>query len=121
MLSKAFHAFCRRLDNFKDDLELIDILKMNIESGELKDQHSKYIFKRLDPIKHSHLIRHVNNNHTRKLIINHLRQTVYSAYIKDIYEEVSIYLKKIILCASRKIINPERFVGNHNFNKGSSG
>jgi len=53
----------------------------------------------------------INN---RTLAINHLKQTVYSSYIKDVYEEFTSFLQGLIYEAFvNSKVNPERVVGEH--------
>lgn len=113
MKSKAFHAFEQKLIYFEDDLELVDVLKINIEKGELTDNICHRVLKHVDNTKHSHIARRKNSDSTRKQIINHLRATLYSAYVKDVYEELTEYLRTILEQASEKGVDAGRVIGEH--------
>lgn len=115
MRTKAFHAFESKIHYFDDDIELIDVLRLGIISGELTEEGTNNVLKKVDPDKHSHLSRRQNSDGSRKLIISHLRTTVYSAYIKDVYEEVTDYLRTILEQAAEKGFDAGRLIGEHNF------
>ncbi len=115
MRTKAFHAFESKINYFDDDIELIDVLRLGIIAGELTEQGTNNVLKKVDPDKHSHLSRRQNSDGSRKLIIEHLRTTVYSAYIKDVYEEVTDYLRTILEQAADKGFDAGRLIGEHNF------
>lgn len=115
MRTKAFHAFESKIHYFDDDIELIDVLRLGIIAGELTEEGTNNVLKKVDPDKHSHLSRRQNSDGSRKLIIAHLRTTVYSAYIKDVYEEVTDYLRTILEQAAEKGFDAGRLIGEHNF------
>lgn len=117
MKSKAFHAFEQRLHYFNDDLDLIDVLRVCVLSEELTDTNSNKVLKNVDENIHKHLSRRANKAGSRQLIIDHLRNTLHAAYIKDIYEEVTEYLKKMLTSAAREGIKPDRIIGEHGFKK----
>ena len=115
MRSKAFHAFEQKLIYFNDDLDTIDVLRTSVINNDLTDPTSKLVLKNIDPTKHKHLSRRKNADGSRLLIINHLRSTVYSSYVKDVYEEVTFYLKTILEKAAENGFDPGRIVGEHTF------
>ncbi|MDQ5951337.1 MAG: hypothetical protein QG639_614 [Patescibacteria group bacterium] len=115
MRSKAFHAFEQKLIYFEDDLELVDVLRTSILNGELTDAGSSSVLKNVDGMKHSHIGRRKNSDGSRELIINHLRTTLYSAYVKDLYEELTEYLRTILEQASENGIDAGRVIGEHSF------
>ncbi len=115
MRSKAYHAFEQKLIYFDDDVELIDILRACVIGGDLTENGSQHVLKRLKPTKHKHIARRQNSDGSRKLIINHLRSSVYSSYVKDIYEEVTEYFKTILKKASGNGFSAGRIVGEHSF------
>ena len=59
------------------------------------------------------ITRRKNSNGSRNLIVNHLRCTLYSAYIKDIYEELTIYLRTILTKAAENGFEAGRIIGEH--------
>lgn len=114
--SKAFYAFEQRIMYFDDDLELMDIIGISVKKGLLSSPNQNTIFTMLNENLHSHIARRSNSNNSRKAVILHLKQTLYSSYIKDLYEEFSLYLKTIlqnvaISCKDNSIVNPERIIG----------
>ena len=115
MRTKAFHAFESKIHYFDDDIELIDVLRLGIIAGELTEEGTNNVLKKVDPNKHRHLSRRQNSYGSRKLVIAHLRTTVYSAYIKDVYEEVTDYLRTILEQAAEKGFDAGRLIGEHNF------
>lgn len=115
MQSKPHHAFMTRLAYFDDDIELIDIVRTSILNNELTDATSGHILKNVDPAKHTHLARRKNSDGSRTLVSNHLRKTVYSSYVKDIYEEVTHYMREILRLAAQNSFDSGRIVGEHSF------
>ncbi len=115
MRSKAYHAFTQKLSYFDDDLELMDVLHKAVISGDLTEQGSQHVLKHVDPAKHTHIARRKNSDGSRKIVINHIRSTLYSSYVKDIYEELTHYLRTILTQASRNGFNSGRLIGEHSF------
>lgn len=113
MRTKAFHAFEQKLSYFNDDLELIDVIRTGILKGDLTDSTSSNVLKHVNYTKHKHLSRRQNSDGSRKLIINHLRKTLYSSYVKDVYEEVTQYLKTILEQAVENGFQAGRIIGEH--------
>ena len=58
--------------------------------------------------------RHTKNS--RKIVTGHLRYTVYAAFIKEMYEEFTMYLRHIVTGAARAGLDPNRFAGQHQIN-----
>lgn len=75
---------------------MIDFIRSSVINEELTDEASKYVLKNVDPAKCEHISRQKNSSGSRKIIINHLRTTLFSSYVKDICEEVTHYLRTII-------------------------
>lgn len=113
MMTKAYHAFKTKVAYFNDDIELVDVLRIGILKNEMSDLASKHVLKNVDPVEHSHLARRANSDGSRRLIIDHLRQTLYTAYVKDIYEEVTIYLKMLLEKAAQNRFDAGRIIGEH--------
>lgn len=111
----AYHAFEQKLIYFDDDIELIDVLRTGVLNGDLTNPETNHLLKNVDPIKHRHLARRRNSDGSRRNTINHLRASIYSSYIKDVYEEVTEYLRNILEQASRNGFNSGRIVGEHSF------
>jgi len=115
MRSKAYHAFTQKLSYFDDDLELMDVLYKAVTNGDLTDQRSQHVLKHVDPATHTHIVRRKNSDGSRKIVINHIRSTLYSSYVKDIYEELTHYLRTVLTQASRNGFNSGRLIGEHSF------
>lgn len=113
MRTGAYHAFETKLFYFDDDIDLIEVVRLGILNGDLTDNASKFVLKNIDPEKHPHIKRRKNSDGSRELLANHLRQTVYSSYIKDIYEEVTQYLKTILEKAAENGFDSGRLIGEH--------
>jgi effector-binding domain-containing protein len=113
MRTKAYHAFEQKISYFDDDIDLIEIIKIGVSNGNLTDPKSEYVLKGVDPAKHSHIARRKNSDGSRTLLINHLRQTLYSSYVKDVYEEVTQYLKTILEQAAENGFDAGRLIGEH--------
>ena len=90
MTTKPFYAFKMRIDKFDDDIEFIDVLRDSVKNGDLSPQGGNLVFSRVQEDRHTHLARRNNSDHSRKLVVNHLRKSVYSSYVKDIYEELTV-------------------------------
>jgi hypothetical protein len=115
MATKAFRTFTNRLAYFDDDIELVDVIRIAIISGDLSDKKSDLILNHVNPEIHKHLARRKNSDGARKLISSHIRKTIYSAYVKDIYEELTEYLRTILRQATEKGLNSGRLIGEHTF------
>lgn len=113
MRTKAYHVFEQKIIYFDDDIDLIDVIRIGILAGELTDKKSQTVLKGIDPAKHTHIARRKNADGSRRLLINHLRQTLYSSYVKDVYEEVTAYLRKILEKAAENGFDAGRLIGDH--------
>ena len=116
MMTKAYHAFQQKLIYFEDDIEFVDILRIAVTNNALTDPSSNKVLKYLNPLVHSHLSRRRNSDGSRRIIVNHLRQSVYGSYIKDVYEEVTEYLKTVLIKYFESDINNPRLIGSHSVN-----
>ena len=115
MKTKAFQAFESKLCYFEDDIELTDVIRSSVISGDLSELQSDKILKNIDPTKHSNLTRRQNSDGSRELIVNHLRATIYSAYVKDVYEELTLYLRTVLKQAATNGFDAGRIIGDHAF------
>lgn len=115
MPSKILQTFLSRLNSFDDDIELVEVLNKNIIANELTDSNSPNVLKRVNKKEFGHLARYGNNEGSRKKIAGHLRTTVYGAYIKDVYEEVTQYMRTLLQQVSQSGYDPEKLLGNFSF------
>lgn len=107
MKSKGYLRFYNRIQYFQADMELIDILLQNKER--LSGENS--IFNGIDTVKHITLSAYANTAHSRKLAIFHLRSTLFVSYIKEIYEEVTEYIRYVLEQSAKNGANINRLVG----------
>lgn len=115
-ISKPFLAFKNKLQHFDDDLEFVDLLYSTIKATAPTDDNLR-LFQYQSTEKHPNISRYKICQNNRLLIIRHLKSTVYTSYIKDIYEEVAIYLRNIVAEAYLNAsITPERIIGEHKVN-----
>lgn len=113
MQTRSFKRFKDKIQYYDDDIELIDIVRISVLNGELSSSKSPRILNNLDPEIHTHLRRRSNSDGGRELIVNHLRATLYSSYVRDIYSEVAIYLRDILRRAAKNRFDPGRLIGEH--------
>lgn len=113
MLTKHLHTALARIDKFDDDIEAIDVLRRSVLAGDLTDATGDNVLSRVDPETHTHLVRRRNSDHSRLLVMNHLRKTIYSAYAKDLYEETTHYLRGILGMAALVGFDSGRLIGEH--------
>ena len=115
MTTKAYHAFKQKLFYFDYDLDLIDVLCTSVRKGELSDEESKFVLRNVDPKKHISIVRRQNRDTSRTAVMNHLRATLYSGYVKDVYEEVTHYLRTVLEKAAENGFDAGRIIGEHSF------
>ena len=96
--TKLRRTFEQRIANFNEDLELLDVLRISVLKEDSETQIWLKLLENVDKKKHSHIEKNFHNR--KELIINHFRKTVYSSYVKDLYEEVYDYLKSILKIVS---------------------
>ena len=107
MKSKGYLRFCNRIQYFKADSELIEMLLINKEllAGTNK------IFNGITVADQPIISAYANTPHARKLAITHLRTSLYVSYIKEIYEEVTEYLRYALEHCAKNGANINRLVG----------
>ena len=114
MKSKYFVKFLNSSAHMDVDLEIIDIIQQSIKNNRLHSNGGEYIFDYVSPNKHKKLIARRNTNHSRNLACNHLKTTIRTAYIKNLYESTAIYFQDILKSATKKGLNIEQLIGEHN-------
>ena len=114
MVSANALTFSNRMLHYKADLELMDILcSINQDKG-LAPEDNSLLFFNLDSQKHKTLKGRKRNDHNRNMALNHLRQTVYGAFIKSLYEEFYRYLRATIKETVKNLkADPDRLIGEH--------
>ena len=107
-------TFSNRMLHHKADLELMDIICSINQTKKLAPQDNSLLFFNLDPQKHKILEGRKITNHNRNMALNHLRQTVYGAFIKSLYEEFYRYLRATIKETVKNLkADPDRLIGEH--------
>lgn len=109
MKSKGYLRLFNRFQNFQADLELVEIIILNRE----KFAGDNYIFSEINPTDHPKMCLFTNSQFNRKKAVSHLRNTLLVAFIKDIYEEVTEYLRYVLVHAAKNGANVNRLVGPH--------
>lgn len=114
-ISKCLITFTNKMSHFNADLEFIDILSKSIGNGDYSNEEE--LFPGSSDERYTILSHYKVGDQNRRLVVNHLKSTLYTAYIKDLYEEFSIYLKGIMKEAySNAKVSPERLSGEHKVN-----
>lgn len=110
MKSKGYQRFYTRLDYFRLDREVADIFVKNKEllAGEGK------IFKGITYSGHPLLYARDNTEGSRNIVVKHLRNTIYVSFVKEIYEEVTEYIRYILHQAALNGADTNRLLGEHN-------
>ena len=112
MSSKGYRRFKSRLEVFRMDNEVAEIIVQNKEL--LKG--SDVIFNKVTMEKHPLLDNRTNNANSRSLSCKPSRKTIYVSFIKDMYEEVTEYIRYILQEGAMNGVDPRRLVGEHNVN-----
>lgn len=112
MKSKGYQRFYTRLDYFRLDREVADIFVKNKEllAGESK------IFKGVTATGQPLLNSRDNTEYSRTIIVKHLRNSIYVSFVKEIYEEVTEYIRYILHQAALNGADTNRLLGEHNVN-----
>lgn len=105
--SKGFRKFLSRLKNFQEDIEVLDVFCKNISSFSTSDNIFDGVTK-----KNPNLVKRKNSQHDRILVSTHLKHTLYVSLIKEIYEELMIYLGYVLTCGALSAPDPVNLVGN---------
>ena len=82
--SKRYQTFNNRMLHFDDDIEYVDVLYASLRKS-LSILPEDALFQEIDPEKHPKLSRYKVCDDNRLLVLHHLKSTVYSAYIKELY------------------------------------
>jgi len=113
--SKALVRFLNRAACVDEDLEFASVISHALRSGDLTPQVDGRIFNHVDPTEHPRLAKTKVNEKNREKVIGHLRQTLYAAHIKDLYEDCVEYLDEIAMSVMRRGIRPEVLRGEYRF------
>lgn len=116
MKTKYLIKFLSNSAHLDADLEFVDILKVAVREGALKVMKSDYLFDYVEKEKHKKLANRASTDHSRKLVVNHLKSSIRAAFIKGLYEAASVYFQDILKAVVKKGINNDRILGEHNKN-----
>ncbi|WP_420608271.1 hypothetical protein [Novosphingopyxis sp.] len=107
--TKAFYRFNQRCAYFETDLELCDLLVRNFIG---LDDSINIIAVALKSTKKDHpKLTQKNTKNSRQVRGGHLRATLNSSFIKDIYEDFLEFLSETMARAAQKGVDPGRFAG----------
>lgn len=112
MISKGYQRFINRLNFFRIDKEVCEIVLKN------KDELAgdKKIFKGVSEKDYPLLNVRINNSSSRKLVMVHLVHTIYVAFVKELYEEVTEYIRYILKEGALNGANTDRLIGDNKVN-----
>lgn len=111
-ISKCLISFINKMSHFNADLDFVDILAKSIENGDFSSEEE--LFPGSNDNRYTVLSNYKVGVQNRRLVINHLKSTLYTAYVKDLYEEFTIYLKGIMKeVYNNAKVAPERLTGEH--------
>lgn len=117
--SKCYVSFKNKMSHFDADLEYIDIIYNDILSNPLSEDADE-LFSGSNNPKYEILSKYKIVPQNQLLVVRHLRSTLYTAYIKDLYEEFTLYLRNILKDIYKNAkITPERLTGEHKINMSS--
>lgn len=113
-MKTKFHVrFFNRAAHLDADIELADVLKISIGHGALHTNGGQHIFDSVNPQQHPRLAARVNSQQSRRTAANHLKSTLCSSFLKDIYEDLTQYLQEVLEAAARNGLDPNRLIGEH--------
>jgi|AntDeeMinimDraft_5_1070356.scaffolds.fasta_scaffold01280_10 hypothetical protein len=101
------------------DLEFVEIINKLNNEGRLKQSEDDYIFDFVDSAKHLKLSTRANSDQSRRLAMNHLKNTVRTAFLKRLYETTSIYFRNVLKSATEKGLDANKLIGEHSINMSS--
>lgn len=113
MKTKLFARFLSRSAHLDADIELADVLKIAIGGGALHTAGNPHLFDCVNPAQHPRLAARSNSMNSRKNAANHLKATLCSSFLKDIYEDMTQYLQDVLAAAARNGLDPNRLIGEH--------
>jgi hypothetical protein len=110
--TKYLVRFLNRIAHFEADLELVDVVNIASKKGLLSTKGTR-LFDLVSPSKHPRLANRQSSDGGRSLAMKHLRRTVASSFLKDLYEDVGAYLTDLIAGAARNGMAADRLIGEH--------
>ena len=111
MKSKGYQKFETRLVYFREDMELADVLFLNKEKLKSDDK----LFLMVNAEKHPILSNRESTKGSRRNVMIHLKKSIFVSFLKEMYEEVTEYIRYILLQGSINGVDSNRIIGEHNF------
>lgn len=111
MKSKGYQKFETRLVYFREDMELADVLFLNKEKLKSDDK----LFLMVNAEKHPLLSNRESTKGSRRNVMIHLKKSIFVSFLKEMYEEVTEYIRYILLQGSINGVDSNRIIGEHNF------
>ena len=111
MKTKGYQKFETRLIYFREDIELADVLFLNREKIKSEDT----IFLMVKSEEHPLLSGRDSTKGSRRNVMTHLRKSIFVSFLKEMYEEVTEYIRYILYQGSINGVDAKRIVGEHNF------
>lgn len=110
MATKAYRRFIQRVDYYGADLELCALL---VDRHLRQPNTNSTVAEALGSTNanHPYLGRRINSRQSRQICGGHLKNTLFGAFVKDVFEDFSEFLSESMTRAAQKGINPGRFVG----------
>ncbi|MCK5922955.1 MAG: hypothetical protein KAG66_18575 [Methylococcales bacterium] len=118
MKTKNYQRFINRIGNYESDLELSNVLITNFIAKTANSEGTLAEATGANPLTHLKLAGCINTKQSRKVLGLHLKKTLYSSFIKDLYEDFTDFLRATLESAARVDPQPERFIGNTKINMG---
>lgn len=103
--------FLNRAACFDEDLELVSVIGRAVKDGDLSPQKDGGLFIHVDESEHPRLTKTKVNDNNREKVIGHLRQTMFAAQVKDLYEDFVDYLAEISRSVMRKGVTSDAVRG----------
>ncbi|HEY3277580.1 MAG TPA: hypothetical protein VGJ94_13245 [Syntrophorhabdaceae bacterium] len=113
MKTKYYVRFLNRAAHFDADIELVDVIGFANTEGKICSPESPYLFDCVDPTRHPRLACRAKSVHNRNIAITRLKSTLCASFLKDAYEDLTIYLKDLISGAAQQGLDPGRLIGDH--------
>lgn len=111
--SKHYVSFLNNSAHLDTDLEFVDLIRNAFDRDKTGNEIIQNVFKFVDKEKHLKLNSRNKSHHSVKSIANHLQSTIREAYIKRLFEEMSLYFQRILKSAIDKGIDIDRIIGDN--------
>jgi hypothetical protein len=113
MKTKSLVRFLNRAAHFDADVELVDVMTRATYAGALHTNPGAHLFTHVDQQRHARLANRQSTDHNRTLALTHLKATICSAFIKDIYEDLNAYFREVLTASAANGLDPNRLIGEH--------